>query len=64
MWYIHNGIHSGILLSHEKERNIAICRTRMDREGMMLKERSQTERRVPYDLVYIWKLKNTTDEYI
>ena len=36
--------YNGILLSHRKEGNIAIAATRMELEGLKLREISQTEK--------------------
>ena len=48
-------IHNGILLSHKKEWNNAIC-SNMDRTRdyhIMWK----TERQISYDITYMWNLK-------
>ena len=37
-------IYNGILLSHKKELNLAICNNMDDLEGIMLSEISQTEK--------------------
>ena len=52
MWYIYNGI----LLSHKKQQNNAICST-MDgpREIVRLSEVSLTEKD-KYDIAYMWNL--------
>ena len=42
MWCIY--IHNGILLSHLKKRNLAICNNMNEHEGIMLSEISQTEK--------------------
>ena len=42
MVYIY--IYNGILLSHKKELNLAICNNMDDLEGIMLSEISQTEK--------------------
>ena len=47
MWYTHT--HSGILLSHKKEWNIA---------------KSGRERQILCKITYMWNLKNNTNEFI
>ena len=52
-------IYNGILLSHKKEGNHAIC-DNMDRsQGIMLSEINQTERQILYKLSYMWNLDKT-----
>ena len=54
--YIHT--HSGILLSHKKEWNIAICNN-MDgpRDYHTKWSESDRERQIAYDITYTWNLK-------
>ena len=58
-------IYNGILLSHKKEQNNAIC---SDMEGPRdcHTELSQTERErpIPYDITYMWNIKYDTNELI
>ena len=55
MWYV---IHNGILLSHKKEGNIAIC-SNMDgpRDNHTKWSKSDRERQIPYDITCMWNLK-------
>ena len=55
MWYIY--IYNGILLSHQKECNNAIC-SNMDgpRDYHTKRSKSGRERQIPYDITYIWNL--------
>ena len=48
-----------MLSSHKKEGNAAICDS-MDGPREQYDEISQKERQAPYDLVYIWILKEHT----
>ena len=56
-------IHNGILLSHKKEQNNAIC-SDMDRTRDSHTELSKSERgrQIPYDITYIWYLIHGTNE--
>ena len=59
-------IHNGILLSHKKERNNAIC-SNMDglRDDHTKWTKSDRERQISYDITYMWNLKkNNTNELI
>ena len=51
-------IYNGILLSHKKEWNDAIC-SNMDatRDYHTKWKKSDRERQIPYDITYIWNLK-------
>ena len=48
-------VHNGILLSHKKEQNNAIC-SNMDETRDSLNEVSQKEKDIPYDITYVWNL--------
>ena len=52
-------INNGILLSHKKEWNNAIC-SNMDgpRNYPTKWSKSERERQILYDITYIWNLKN------
>ena len=58
-------IKNGILLSHKKEWNNAIC-SNMDgpRDYRTKWSKSERERQIPYDITYIWNLKYDTNEPI
>jgi len=58
-------LYNGILLSHKKEWNNAICSNR-DRPRDCHTEWSKLERekQVPYDTTYMWNLKYDTNELI
>ena len=58
-------IYNGILLSHKKELNNAIC-SNMDRprDYHIKQSKSERERQIPYDITYIWNLKYNTNELI
>ena len=59
-------IYNGILLSHKKELNNAIC-SNMDRprDYHIKQSKSERERQIPYDITYIWNLiKNDTNGLI
>ena len=51
-------IHNGILLSHKKEQNNAIC-SNIDgpRDCHTEWSKSDTERQILYDITYMWNLK-------
>ena len=52
-------IYNGILLNHKKERNPAICDDMDGRRRYHAKQsKSDRERQIPYDLTYMWTLKN------
>ena len=54
-------IYNGILLSHKKDKPNAICRTWMEIEVLILREVSQKEKDILYDITYLWNLKYGTD---
>ena len=58
-------IYNGILLSHKKEWNTAIC-INMDgpRDYHTKWSKSDSERQIPYDITYMWNLKYDTNELI
>ena len=58
-------IYNAILLSHKKEQNIAIYNN-MDgpRDYCTRWSKSKRERQIPYDITYIWNLKDNTNEHI
>ena len=52
-------IYNGILLSHKKERNLAICNNLGGVRGIIPNEISQ-RKQIPYDFTHMWNLKNKT----
>ena len=58
-------IYNGILLSHRKERNNAIC-SNLDgpRDYHTKWSKSDRERQILYDITYMWILKTNTNESI
>ena len=63
--YIYTHTHNGILLSHKKNKISLFAAIWMNLENIMLSETSQTEKdKYLYDVIYIWNLKNNTNEYI
>ena len=58
-------IYNGILLSHKKEQNNAIC-SNMDgtRDYHTKQSKSERERQISYDITYMWNLKYDTNELI
>ena len=45
----------------KKKEILPFAATWMDLEGIMLREISQTERQILYDITYMWNVKNTTN---
>ena len=57
-------IHNGILLSHQKEWNLAICIDVDKVRGHYTKwNKSVRESQIPYDFTHMWTLRNKTDEH-
>ena len=58
-------IYNGILLSHKKEWNNAIC-SNMDgpRDYHTKRSKSDRERQISYDITYKWNLKSNTNELL
>ena len=52
--------YNGILFSLKEEWDLAISTTWVDLESIILNEMSQRQK--PYDLTYIWNLKNKTKQ--
>ena len=56
-------IHNGILLSHKKEQNNAICSNMNGTRDSHTKwSKSERERQIPYDITCIWNLIYGTNE--
>ena len=61
MWYIYNGI----LLSHQKEWNNAICSNMDGPRAYHTKwSKSERERQISYDITYMWNLKYNTNQHV
>ena len=64
MWYMYTHTHTGILFSHKKEWNSAICNNMAEpREYYAHWNKSDREREILYVITYMWKLKNKTNEW-
>ena len=50
---------NGILFSHEKKEILPFVTTWVDLEGILLSEIREIQ--IPYDLSYMWNLKNKTN---
>ena len=58
-------IGNGILLSHKKEWNNAICSNMgWPRDYHTKWSKSDSKRQVSYDITYMWNLKNNTNELV
>ena len=57
--YTHTHTHDGILFSHKKEGSLDICSIMDGTWGHYAKwNKSDKERQISYDLIYMWNLKN------
>ena len=58
-------VYNGILFSHRKEENNAIC-SYMDepRDYHTKWSKSERRRQIPYDIIYMWNLKYDRNEPI
>jgi len=56
-------ICNGILLSHKKNKLRPFATAWMELEILIL-NKSERERQIPYDITYIWNLRNGTGELI
>ena len=53
----------GILFSHKKEQNNVICSKLLGtRDSNTKQSKSERERQIPYDIIYIWNLIYSTNE--
>ena len=58
MWYTYTMVcHSAV----KKNKILPSAATRMDLEGIMLSEISQTDKDIYCGITYMWNLKNTTN---
>ena len=55
--------YNGILLSHKKNEILPFAATWMDLE-MIILSKSDRERQILYDIIYMWNLKYNTNESI
>ena len=63
--YIYTHTHNGVLLSHQKESNNAICKIIDRPRGYHTKRsKSERERQIPYAITYRWNLKYDMKELI
>ena len=57
-------IYNGVLLGHNRERNLAICN---DMDGTRVyyakPNKSVREGQIPYDLTHMWNFRNKIDEH-
>ena len=56
-------IYNGLLLSHEKEQNMAFAATWMDSEIIIIGEVNQRKTNTIY-IIYVWNLKYDANELI
>ena len=64
MWctHTHTHTHNGLLLSHKKEWNNAICNNIDEPIGYYTKwSKSDRERQILYDFTYMWNLRKKTN---
>ena len=56
--------YNGILFSHQKEWNLAICNN-VDGSTVYYAKwnKSVREKQIPYDLTHMWNLRHKTDEH-
>ena len=63
--HTHTHTHNGILFSHKEEWNTAICSNMDGPKDYHTKwSKSERERQISYDIIYMWNLKNNTNEHI
>ena len=61
---VYTYIYNGILLSHKKEQNNAICSNMYRTIYSHTKwSKSERERQIPYDITYIWNIVYSTNEH-
>lgn len=53
IWYT----HTGLLLSHKKNKILSFPITWIDLQGILLSEMDK-EGQIPHDFIYIWNLEN------
>ena len=63
--HTHTHTHNGILLSHKKEWNNAMCSNMDDPGDYHTKwSKSERERQIPYNITYLWNLKYDINELV
>ena len=56
-------IYNGLLLNHKKEWKFAICNNMDGPRGYYAKwNKSDRERQIPYNFIYVWNLKSKNKE--
>ena len=61
--YAHTHTHDGIFLSNKKDWNLNICNSMDGPRGYYAKwNKLFRERQIPYDLTYMWTLKNSINK--
>ena len=55
-------IYNGILLRHKKKEIMPFAATWMQLEIITVSEISQKEKKIPYDISYMWNLKYGTND--
>lgn len=58
---VYTYIYARILLSHEKEQSLVVCREHDGPQGNYAKEIRQ-RKKIPYDFTYMWNLKTKQNE--
>ena len=57
-------IYNGILCSHQKKWNLAICNDVDGTRGYYTKlNQSVRERQIPHDFIHMWSLRNKIEEH-
>ena len=57
-------IHNRVLLGHKNEWNNTICSNDEPKDYYTKWSNSERERQMPYNITYMWILKNDTNELI
>ena len=64
VWYKYT--YNGILLSHKKQEIMPFAATSMklERDYYIKQSKSERERQISYDIIYMWNIKYDTNEHI